>query len=267
MNLLEAALLGIVQGLTEFLPVSSSGHLILARALFGWDAGRYGLAFDVACHVGTLIAVIAYFHRDIRSMIASAVDVVAFRASEPARLVWLIVVGTIPVVIVALLFGDVLEAVRDPKVVVVALAVGGLGLLLAERFGTHGRDENSIRYWEAFAIGTAQAAALIPGVSRSGATLTVALLLGLRRTAAARFVFLMSLPAVIAAAGKEALDVVQAGAADLPVLIFVVGLVVSAIVGYLTIKFFLRYLTKHSLTAFAVYRFAVAAVAAVWLFS
>jgi undecaprenyl-diphosphatase len=265
-NLLDAALLGVVQGLTEFLPVSSSGHLILARAFFGWDAGRYGLAFDVACHVGTLLAVIAYFYRDIRAMIASAADAVSFKPTNPARLVRLIAVGTIPVVIVALLFGDELESLRDPRVVAVTLAVGGLGLVLAEWLGSHNRDDDGIRYWEALAIGTAQAAALVPGVSRSGATLTVALLLGLRRPDAARFVFLMSLPAVLAAAGKETLDVVTAGI-DIPALMFVVGLVVSAVVGYLTIKFFLRYLTKHSLTAFAIYRFALAAVTAVWLMS
>jgi len=266
-DLLDAALLGIVQGLTEFLPVSSSGHLILARAFFGWDAGRFGLAFDVACHVGTLLAVMAYFHRDIRSMIASAPGAIGFREGGPERLVRLIVVGTIPVVIVALLFGDALESLRDPAIVAVALGVGGLGLLVAEWFGTHQRSEDSITYWEAVAIGAAQASALIPGVSRSGATLTVALLLGFTRPGAARFVFLLSLPAVLAAAVKETLDVLEIGAAELPALLFIVGLVVSAVVGYLTIKFFLRYLANHSLSAFAVYRFALAGAAAVWLMS
>ncbi len=267
MNLLDAALLGVVQGLTEFLPVSSSGHLILARAFFGWDAGRYGLAFDVACHVGTLLAVVAYFYRDICTMIASAADAVSFKPTNPARLVRLIAVGTVPVGIVAMVFGDQLESLREPKIVAVTLAVGGLGLVLAEWLGGHNRDDDGIRYWEALAIGTAQAAALVPGVSRSGATLTVALLLGMRRPDAARFVFLMSLPAVLAAAGKETLDVMKAGAVDVPALMFLVGLVVSAVVGYLTIKFFLRYLTKHSLTAFAIYRFTLAAVTAVWLMS
>lgn len=267
MDLLDAALLGIVQGLTEFLPVSSSGHLILARAFFGWDAGRFGLAFDVACHVGTLLAVVAYFHRDIRLMIASALGAIGMREGGPERLVRLIAVGTVPVVIVALLFGDRLEGLRDPAVVAVTLAVGGLGLLVAEWLGKHHRHEDSVTYWEALIIGMAQASALVPGVSRSGATLTVALLLGFTRPGAARFVFLLSLPAILAAAAKETLDVMEAGAAELPALMFVVGLVVSAVVGYLTIKFFLRYLTNHSLTAFAVYRFALAAVTLVWLLS
>ncbi len=267
MNLLDAALLGVVQGLTEFLPVSSSGHLILARALFAWDAGRYGLAFDVACHVGTLLAVIAYFHRDIRAMIASAAGALRFKDGDYERLVRLIVVGTLPVVVVVLLFGDMLEGLRDPAVVIVALAVGGAGLLIAEWFGTARRTEASITYWDAAAIGTAQAAALIPGVSRSGATLTVALLLGLTRPGAARFAFLLSLPAVVAAAGKETLEVFEAGAADLPAAMFAVGLVVSGVVGYLTISLFLRYLANHSLSAFAIYRFVLAGVAAVWLMS
>jgi undecaprenyl-diphosphatase len=255
-----------VQGLTEFLPVSSSGHLILARAFFGWDAGRFGLAFDIACHVGTLLAVMAYFHRDVRSMVASAPGAIALREGGPERLVRLIVVGTVPVVIVALLFGDLLDGLRDPWVVAVALAAGGIGLVGAEWAGTQRRGEDSIGYWEALAIGCAQASALIPGVSRSGATLTVALLLGLKRPGAARFVFLLSLPAVLAAAAKATFDVMDEGA-DLPVLVFMVGLVVSAVVGYLTIKYFLRYLANHSLTVFAVYRLVLAAVTAIWLVS
>ena len=267
MDLAAAALLGVVQGLTEFLPVSSSGHLILARAFFGWDPGRYGLAFDVACHVGTFLAVVAFFRRDVIEMMTHSVGALTFRAGATEHLVRLVAAGTIPVVIVVLLFGDMLESLRSPQVVAVALAVGAIGLLVAERFGTHNRSEDSLVYWEAVAIGCAQAAALIPGVSRSGATLTVALLLGLRRLGAARFVFLMSLPAVFAAGVKETLDVAEMGAVDLPAAMFVVGLVVSAVVGYLTIKFFLRYLANHSLTAFAVYRFALAAVTVVWLMS
>jgi undecaprenyl-diphosphatase len=266
-DLLGAALLGVVQGLTEFLPVSSSGHLILARAFFGWDMGRYGLAFDVACHVGTLLAVVTYFHRDVRDMMAAAAGAAGLRRGRPERLVRRIAAGTVPVVIVVLLFGDDLETVRDPGTVAIALALGGLGLLLADRFSSHTRSEETITYSEAVAIGIAQAAALIPGVSRAGATLTVALLLGINRPGAARFVFLLSLPAVLAAGAKETLEMMNAGGADLPAVLFVIGLVVSGIVGYVTIAFFLRYLVHHSLTAFAVYRFLLAGVTAVWLIS
>jgi undecaprenyl-diphosphatase len=263
-DLLAAALLGVVQGLTEFLPVSSSGHLILARAFFGWDADRLGLAFDVACHVGTLLAVVLYFWDDVRAMMAALPGALSGR-DQHERLVRLVVVGTMPIVVIGLVFGDWLETVRSPAVVAATLALGGLGLIVAERLGSQSRDSNGVSYGEALAIGLAQAAALVPGISRSGATLTLALLLGLRRAQAARFVFLLSLPAVVAAAAREALKLRDVGVAGIPVTLFVVGLLVSAVVGYLTIKFFLKYLANHSLAVFAYYRFALALVTVVWL--
>ena len=265
MDLLSAALLGIVQGLTEFLPVSSSGHLILGRAVLGWDLGRFGLPFDVACHVGTLLAVLAYFARDVRAMILALPGAFAGRSGEYEHLVRLIAVGCLPLVPVVLLFMDAIETMRSPAVVATALAVGGAGLLAAEAVGAKRRGEESIRYAEAFLIGMAQAAALIPGVSRSGATLTVALLLGLRREGAARFVFLLSLPAVAGAAAMETLDLTEVGMTGVPVTLLLVGLVASAVVGYLTVRFFLRYLVDHSLAVFAYYRFAVAAATMLWL--
>ena len=265
MDLLAAVVLGIVQGLTEFLPVSSSGHLILARAFFGWDAGRFGLAFDVACHVGTLLAVAVYFRRDVVAMIAAAPAALMGRDGPAERLVRLVVLGTVPIVIVALALGDRIDTVRSPAVIAVTLALGGAGLLWAERAGSKTRDESSVGYGLAFAIGCAQALALIPGISRSGATLTLAMLAGLRRESAARLVFLMSLPAVLAAAAKEIVDFSEVGVAGLPVTLFAIGLVVSGVVGYLTIKYFLRYLANHSLAVFAYYRFALSAITAVWL--
>jgi undecaprenyl-diphosphatase len=178
----------------------------------------------------------------------------------------LVIVGTLPAVAAGVLFADAVEGpLRSPAVVAATLAVGGVGLLLADRFGRETREADTLGYGEALAIGAAQALALVPGVSRSGATLTVALLLGLKRQPAARFVFLLSLPAVLGAALKEGFDLGEVGAAGVPVTLFVIGLVVSAVVGYLTIRFFIRYLANHSLTAFAVYRFALAAVTVVWL--
>lgn len=266
MDLISAALLGVVQGLTEFLPVSSSGHLILARAFFGWDPGRFGLAFDAAVHVGTLIAVVAYFRRDVGELIAAAPGALTGKDGEFERLGRLIVAGTIPIVIVGALFQDVIEArVRTPLVVAVMLVLGSIGLMVAERMNRGSRDPRTLGYGEALAIGVAQAAALAPGLSRSGATLIVALFLGLRRDLAARFVFLMSLPAVLAVAVKEVMDFRDAGMAGLPVTILAVGLVTSAVVGYITVKYFLRYLASHSLDAFAYYRFALAAVTFAWL--
>jgi undecaprenyl-diphosphatase len=265
-DLVAAALLGAVQGLTEFLPVSSSGHLILARAFFGWDPGRFGLAFDVACHVGTLLAVVAFFRADILRLALAAPGALAGRDGGWERMGRMIVVGTIPVVIIGVLFADAIETtLRSPAVVAVALAVGAIGLIVAEWAGAKRRGDETIGYGEAFAIGVAQASALVPGISRSGATLTIAMLLGLRRESAARFVFLLSLPAVLAAAIKETMEVAKMGVEGLPVAVFVVGLVVSGIVGYLTVKFFIRYLAGHTLHGFAVYRLALAGITFAWL--
>lgn len=266
MDLVAAALLGVVQGLTEFLPVSSSGHLILARAFSGWDPGRFGLAFDVACHVGTLLAVVAYFRRDIVRLTVAAPGALSGRDGSWERLGRLIAVGTLPVVVVGLLFADAIETtLRSPLVVAVALTIGAVGLVAAEWMGEKRRGDETIGYGEAVAIGVAQASALVPGISRSGATLTVAMLLGLRREAAARFVFLLSLPAIVAAALKESRDLMAAGLADLPYGLFAVGLVVSAVVGYVTVKYFIRYLVGHTLHAFAAYRLVLAAVAFAWI--
>ena len=266
MDLISAALLGVVQGLTEFLPVSSSGHLILARAFFGWDPGRFGIAFDVACHVGTLLAVVAFFRADVGKLIAAAPGALSGRDGEYERLGRLIIAGTIPIVIVGGLFADVIEErLRSPLVVAMTLTLGGIGLIAAERIGRKTRDARTLGYGEAVAIGVAQAAALAPGISRSGATLTMAMLLNVQRASAARFVFLMSLPAIIAAAAKEAIDLSDVGLAGLPVTLLAVGLVVSAIVGYITVKFFMKYLASHSLEVFAYYRFVLAAITVLWL--
>jgi undecaprenyl-diphosphatase len=265
-DLISAALLGVVQGLTEFLPVSSSGHLILARAFFGWDPGRFGIAFDAACHVGTLLAIVVFFRADVMRLLVAAPGALLGRDGDDERAGRLIIAGTIPIVIVGALFGDVIEArIRTPLVVAVNLVIGAIGLLWVERIGRQERDAKSLSYGEALAIGVAQAAALAPGLSRSGATLTVSMYLGLRRDSAARFVFLMSLPAVFAVAVKELVDLSAIGLAGVPVTLMAVGLVVSAIVGYLTVKYFLRFLASHSLAVFAYYRFALAAVTVVWL--
>jgi undecaprenyl-diphosphatase len=267
-DLVSAALLGIVQGVTEFLPVSSSGHLILARAFFGWDAGRFGLAFDAAVHVGTLIAVVVYFRREVMRLIAAAPGAVSGRDGEWERLGRLIIIGTIPIVIVGGLFGDLIEArIRTPLIVAINLVIGAVGLMWAERLLKRDREPLALGYGEALAIGIAQAAALAPGLSRSGLTLTVALFLGLRRETAARFVFLMSLPAVFAVAVKEVMDFSEVGVSGIPVTILAVGLVTSAIVGYITVKYFVRFLASHSLDVFAYYRFALAAVTFVWLWT
>lgn len=282
-SLVEAALLGVVQGLTEFLPVSSSAHLILARLFFRFDAAKFGLTFDVAIHIGTLLAVVVYFHRDLRALVASVPQI--FSPSRPmagqhvpidrqdvqagaegARLIWLIVIGTIPAVLVGLFFGDTIEQhLRTPTIAATMLAAGGLGFFAAERIGAKQRNEESLTVGEAFAIGCAQAAALIPGVSRSGATLTIALFLGLRRAEAARFTFLLGIPAIVGAAVLKSPDMLQQGVGRQGTMLFVVGILTSAAVGYLAVKYFIRFLSGHSLDVFGWYRLALAATTVVWV--
>jgi undecaprenyl-diphosphatase len=268
-NLPAAILLGIVQGLTEFLPVSSSAHLILARAFFGWELpAEFGLAFDVALHVGTLAAVVTFFRAEIFSMAASLPQVFAADADPSARLIRLIVIGTIPVVIVALAFNDIIETVlRTPAVAAVALAFGAVLMLAAERTGTKTRAEDSISWGEAFLIGCAQAAALVPGMSRSGGTIAVGMFLGIRRDASARFTFLLSIPAMLAAAAKEALALVEMSLPPGSGMLLVTGIAVSALTGYVTIKFFLRFLGGHKLDVFAAYRLMLAGATFAWLMS
>ncbi len=262
----QAALLGIVQGLTEFLPVSSSAHLILARAFFGFDGDKFGLAFDVACHVGTLIAVVVYFRAEIRRMIAALPHLFAPAGDRHAFLIWLLVVGTIPAVIVGLLFNNLIEErLRTPEVAAITLAVVAIGLFVADRLGSKTRGGHGITMTEALLIGCAQAAALVPGVSRSGATLIVALLIGLRRRDGAEFVFLLSVPAILAAAVHEAPKLVRGGLPGDEATLFAIGVITSAIVGYLAVKYLIRYLVHHSLDAFAWYRLALAAATLVWI--
>ena len=264
-NLLIAAALGIIQGLTEFLPVSSSAHLILARAFFGWDGDRFGLPFDVALHAGTLVAVLAYFRADVRDMILEAPGALTAR-SGAGKLARVIAIGTLPVVIVGLLFADWLEAhLRTPAVIAATLTIGGIALLLAERVGAQRRAEDSLTATDAVLMGTGQASALVPGMSRAGSTIAVGMFLGLTREAAARFSFLLGIPAIAGAAAKEGLHLLGEGLSREDLLLFAVGMATSAVVGYVTIKYFLRFLAGHRLDLFAYYRLALAAVTVVWL--
>ncbi|HXW06214.1 MAG TPA: undecaprenyl-diphosphatase UppP [Vicinamibacterales bacterium] len=267
MTLPAAVLLGILQGLTEFLPVSSSAHLILARAFFGWETPpEFGLAFDVALHVGTLGAILAFFRREVAGMAASLPSALGASPDPPARLAQAIAVGTIPVVLVGLLFTDFIEQVlRTPEVAAGALAIGAAAMLAAERLGPRSRVEGALTWLDAFLIGCAQASALIPGVSRSGATIAVGMFLGYRRDAAARFTFLLAIPAMLAAAAKEAMELRDMGLPGDSLQIVGIGLVVSAAVGYVTVKYFLRFLAGHRLDVFAYYRLLLAGWTVGWL--
>jgi len=258
-TLLHAALLGVVQGLTEFLPISSSAHLILVRTFLGWDADPLvWQLFDVACHVGTLCAVIVYFWKDLWQML---------RRFD--RRVWLIGVGTIPIVIVGGLWGSVLEdSVRTAWVVVLPLAIGGVLLFVAERARPHRKDPSALTFADALVIGAAQAAALVPGVSRSGATITAGMLLGFDRAAIARFSFLLGIPAIVAAAAKGVLDLRHTNwlfVSPHMQAVFFVGFAVSAVVGLATVAMLIRFLTVRRLDAFGWYRLLLSAATIVWL--
>jgi undecaprenyl-diphosphatase len=272
LEFLEAILLGVVQGLTEFLPVSSSGHLLLGQYFLGLDQDRFGLPFDVALHLGTLVAVVSFFWRNLLRMAGAFVRSLSpggrNLADPDQRLAYLILASTIPAALIGFLFENFFEtAVRSPWVVVFNLVLVGILFIVGEAVGAKTRLADKLRFSEAVGIGLAQAAALVPGVSRSGATITLGLFLGLRREEAARFSFLMSVPIIAGAGSLQLADVASEGMDAQGVLMFGSGFVSSAVVGYLAIKFFLRFVTHHSLRAFAYYRFALAAVVAMLLLS
>ena len=270
LEFLEAILLGVVQGLTEFLPVSSSGHLLLGQHFLGLDQERFGLPFDVALHLGTLVAVVSYFWRDLLRLAGAFVRSLApggrNLADPDQRLAYLILASTIPAALIGYsLEGFFEEEVRSPWVVVFNLVAVGVLFIVAEAVGARTRRADKLRFPEAVGIGLAQAAALVPGVSRSGATITLGLFLGLRREEAARFSFLMSVPIIAGAGSLQLAEVVSQGMDGSQGLMFAAGFVSSAVVGYLAIRFFLRFVVHHSLRAFAYYRFGLAAVAATLL--
>lgn len=275
MELWQAIVLGIVQGLTEFLPISSSGHLIIFPWLFGWETP--GLSFDAALHLGTLAAVLVFFRRDIVRMIraiplalAHPVALLTGRGGDAserdadARLGLLIVVATIPGLILGLLFEDAIDEFfhtgstsgRAIGVIATMLIVVGLVMLLAERAGSRARTIGKLRWLDAAIIGLAQAIALIPGTSRSGATISAGLFRGLKRADAARFSFLAGMPLVLGAGLKSVYDVASEGMTRHEVSLFVAGGVSAAIVGFVTIWGLLRFLERRSTLVFVVYRIA-----------
>lgn len=269
-ELIAAMILGIVQGLTEFLPVSSSGHLLLGQYFLGVDQDRFGLSFDAAIHTGTVLAVVTFFWRDLlrmaraflRSLSPGGRDL-----SDPdQRMAYLILVATIPAGIIGFLFEDFFaSAVRSPWLVANNLVLVGVLFIVGEAVGRKSRPADKLGFREALGIGLAQTAALFPGVSRSGATITLGLFFGLRRDEAARFSFLMSVPITSAAALLSLADIAGRGMDAHEALLFLIGSVTSGVVGYLAIRFLLNYLAGHSLRVFAYYRFGLAAVVVVLL--
>ncbi len=264
MTVIQAALLGVVQGLTEFFPISSSAHLILVRGLLGWQVGSAELAFDVACHLGTLFAVLTYFREDVERLAVAAPGALTGRTGESARVGRLIIAATVPIALAGWLFADLVEHLRQPGIAAVALVVGALVMLAAERIGSRGRASASLSTMEAVGLGCAQAVALVPGVSRSGAVITVAMLVGLTRSEAARFSFLIGIPAILGAGVRVAWTLGASGMAE-QTTVLLVGFVASGVVGYFAIAVLLWYVERHSLDPFAYYRLVVAAALGIWL--
>lgn len=256
--------LALVQGLTEFLPVSSSAHLILVPQLLGWP--DQGLAFDVAVHLGTLIAVVAYFRRDIVVLFLAWLASITRRAmSAEARLAWGVILGTIPAGLFGLAFKDVIEThLRSPLVIAVTTIVFGLLLWLADKRSRLSRDEYTLNWQDFLVIGGAQALALIPGTSRSGITITAGLLLGLTREAAARYSFLLSIPIIVLSGLGVTKDLLgSSDAVDWTTL--VLGTVLAAISAFVCIHYFLAFINRIGMTPFVIYRLLLGALL-LWVF-
>ena len=260
MSLVQAIVLGVVQGLTEFLPISSSGHLRIVPAFAGWDDP--GAAFTAVIQLGTMAAVLLYFRADLLRIalawLASLRDP-ARRSELDARMGWYLIFGTVPIVIFGVAFSDQIEnGARDLYVIGTTLIVMGLVLLAADAVSRRHRDVSTLTRRDAITVGFAQALALVPGVSRSGATISAGLLLGFDRVSAARFSFLLSVPAVVLSGLYELKDVVR-GTAEGAVGLgpTAVATVVSFITGYAAIALFLRYLASHTMGLFVAYRVAL----------
>lgn len=257
MSIVQVVILAIIQGLTEFLPISSSAHLALAPWLFGWEDP--GLAFDIALHLGTLAAVLIYFFKDWLQIIAQGFGLTYTNDKEIGRnrsLLWMLVVASIPIGIFGLKFNKQAETIwRTPYIIGTMLIAVGILMALAERVGKQRREIGYINFVDSICIGISQALAIVPGTSRSGITITTGLFRDLDRESAARFSFLLSTPAIAAAAAKALYDLLKHGGLTPDIrLQFFIGIVVSAAVGCIVIGFFLKYLRNHSLMFFVYYR-------------
>lgn len=264
MDLFHAAILALVQGLTEFLPISSSAHLVLVSVIADWQ--DQGLTFDVAVHMGSLVAVVWYFRQDLTAMAADFLRSMTGKDGGPgARLAWAIILGTIPVGLAGLAFRDVVaDHLRDPLIIAFGLIFFGLLLGWADLFHKGERNEHSLTWKDVLIIGCAQAVALIPGTSRSGATMTAGLFLGLSREAAARFSFLLSIPVIFLAGVLETRQLfVQPDPADWGVI--GIASLLAAVSAYLCIHYFLMFIRRLGMQPFVVYRLMLG-ILLIWLY-
>jgi undecaprenyl-diphosphatase len=270
---IQALVMGLVQGLTEFLPISSSGHLVLVPWLFGWkDPFIDSVAFTVVLHMGTLLALLVYFWRDWLTLIPAGLAAIrdrSFQGNQDRKMAFLLVVATIPAVLVGPIFESKFEdLVREPARIALMLCVGAAILWLADRWGARKREMDSLTFRESLGIGIAQVVALVPGISRSGISISAGLFVGLNREAAARFSFLMATPVIGGAGVWEARKFFTHEAGPSPEMnVIVIGFVAAAISGILAVHFMLEFLRRQPLTAFVVYRVVAAAVVFIVLLS
>lgn len=251
MDIIQAIFLALIQGITEFLPISSSAHLLLPKEVLGWP--DQGLAFDVAVHVGSLAAVVVYFRTEVGQITSGGLNSLRGRWSDDARMAWLLVLATVPVALAGLIFEDFIESnLRNSEVIAYATLVGAALLFIADRYSRDNLEIAKLGWKLVLIIGIAQASALIPGTSRSGITMTAALLVGLNSTSAAKFSFLMSIPAILLSGGWQAIQLI--GTVDTPWLTIAVATLVSGLSAYLCIHYFLKLIQKIGFMPFIIYR-------------
>lgn len=266
--MLAVIILGIIQGIAEFLPISSSAHLIIFRDVFGIGTDieeHVALAFDVALHFGTLLAILIYFFKDFMKIIVSGVT--KGIKDNTGKLFWFLVIATIPAAIAGLLFEDIIENIIRGNIVVIlsCLVIMGVVIYLADKLSTQKKDMKDMSFKSALFIGVAQIMALIPGFSRSGTTMAAARTMGINREDSAKFSFYLSAPIVL---GAVVLTLMKDGMIEIisdHAQIFIIGLVVSFIAGLICIEFLLRYIRKHDFKIFMWYRFLLAGIAIIWL--
>ncbi|MBI3983797.1 undecaprenyl-diphosphate phosphatase [Candidatus Microgenomates bacterium] len=254
MQIIEALVLGLLQGVTEFIPVSSSGHLVLAEQLFNFEVS--GFVFDAVLNLGTIAALVIYFRQDLGRMIKGV-----FSGGHDRRLAWLVILGTLPAVIAGIFLQSFTEsAFRSTYVVAAALVIVALVMLIIEKVAKFTRPLVQMKPADSLAIGLIQVAAFIPGVSRSGATITAGMARGLKREAAARFSFLLSIPVLLGGTIKVLLEPTAWEQVTSKPLLFTVGILAAFASGYLAVSWLLRYLAANRLTPFAYYRIGLAAI-------
>jgi undecaprenyl-diphosphatase len=265
MTIIQAIILGIIQGLSEFIPISSSAHLVITQSILGWKIpDQEAFIFDVLVHLGTLVAVIIYFRKELWQILLAVFSGIANRrpfAENAARLGWIIILATIPAVIAGFLFqSQVEQAFSSPLIAGIFLLVTAVLLFLAEIIGNRRKKLEDITWKDGLVIGLFQAISLLPGISRSGSAITGGMVRNLDRPSSARFSFLLSIPAIFGAVALASVDLIQSPNFGIQIPTLIVGFIASGLVGYLSIRWLLSYLTKRPLYIFSIYCLVVSII-------